>query len=208
MECLPPGALFLPLTGTLVIADMHLGKAAHFRKNGIPLHKMVNQGNLWKLSALIAATNPSQMVFLGDLFHSAHNHEWEEWVDFLDNYSSIQRILVHGNHDILDHELYSVANFLSCDVFSIESLLFTHDVLPEIPAGFLNVSGHVHPAVRLQSSVHKSLRLPCFYHHGQHLLLPAFGEFTGMKSISPARNATVLGLVENSIVDLSCAENP
>jgi uncharacterized protein len=203
LQLLASGCLFIPSMRLLVVADMHLGKAAHFRKNGIPLPKSVNQNNLWKLSAVLDEIKPAHLLFLGDLFHSVHNSEWEEWVDFLENYPEIRRILVCGNHDILDTRLYEQAQFLTTEKYALENLIFSHDEIEKEHSEELIICGHIHPAVRLSSNVHKGLRLPCFYLHEGVLILPAFGEFTGMKTLSPSRNARIFAISGDEIVDLS-----
>lgn len=203
LQLLASGAMLVPSEQMLVVADLHLGKAAHFRKNGIPLPKPVNQNNLWKLSQVIADLQPNSILFLGDLFHSVLNAEWNEWIDFLDNYPNIQRLLVNGNHDILDEKLYVESGFRIFESFGIQNLRFSHDIIENEDENTLLICGHVHPAVRLTSKWHKGMRLPCFYLHEGILLLPAFGEFTGVKSINPSRKSKVFAISGDEIIDLS-----
>src|SRR3954466_1055908 len=75
-ELLPERALYNSETRSLIIADMHLGKAAHFRKNGIAIPQQSAQKDYQRLKVLIEELEPEEVIFLGDLFHSAHNVEW------------------------------------------------------------------------------------------------------------------------------------
>ena len=68
----------------LLLADLHLGKGAHFRREGIPVPTNMISKDLRKLETLIDLFQPGRVVFLGDLFHSVYNPEWEifgQWMD-------------------------------------------------------------------------------------------------------------------------------
>ena len=56
---------------TLLLADIHLGKVGHFRKSGIPVPRKVESVFYDKISKLKNSLNFSQIIFLGDLFHSS-----------------------------------------------------------------------------------------------------------------------------------------
>jgi metallophosphoesterase superfamily enzyme len=45
--------------------------------------------------------------------------------------------------------------------------------------------------------------LPCFHHRDNALVLPAFGEFTGAHTVSPAPGDGVYALTGDDVVDLS-----
>ncbi|MCB0811530.1 MAG: metallophosphoesterase, partial [Flavobacteriales bacterium] len=73
LELLPAKALWWPRARVLVIADMHMGKATHFRKAGIAVPGAVEQRNVQRAQALLAHYAPHEVLLLGDLFHSRHN---------------------------------------------------------------------------------------------------------------------------------------
>jgi len=58
----------------------------------------------------------------------------------------------------------------------INDLKMFHEVEPDAPAA--GMSGHLHPVAWLRSG-RERLRLPAFAVRGDHLILPAFGHFTG-----------------------------
>ena len=85
---------------TLVISDVHLGKAGHFRRYGIPIPTEVNQDNLSRLSQVIAQFNPEKLLFLGDLFHSETNSEWDDFEHWRRQFSALSMTLILGNHEL------------------------------------------------------------------------------------------------------------
>ncbi|NNJ55516.1 MAG: metallophosphoesterase, partial [Bacteroidia bacterium] len=83
----------------LLLADVHAGKASHFRNNGIPLSTDYLLQDLNKINELIEHLNPLKIIILGDLFHSDRNIEnklVESWIEEL----SVDVELIIGNHDI------------------------------------------------------------------------------------------------------------
>ncbi len=145
----------------LVIADLHLGKAAHFRKAGIMIPLPSSSPDLNSLAKLIDKLDPRTIVFLGDLFHSSLNKEWEELKGFLLLYPIIHFVLTKGNHDILPQAVMEETSIEVVDEFEVgEKLLFTHEPLKEDREHKLTISGHIHPGVLIKSKGRQSFRLP------------------------------------------------
>ena len=61
-----------------------MGKAGHFRKNGIPITKKVHIADLQILHDLLIEHKPEEVILLGDLFHSSHNNEWQDFITYDD----------------------------------------------------------------------------------------------------------------------------
>src|SRR5690606_10246841 len=99
-------AIFIVKAGILVLADMHLGKLVHFRKNGIFVPTPAVNQDLKTLIYLIEKFEPVEVVFLGDLFHSEKNSEYYHFVDTINLFPSIQFTLTKGNHDIIPEEFF------------------------------------------------------------------------------------------------------
>ena len=96
----PSGAAFWVEKKTLLLADVHLGKVAHFRKNGIAVPRKAEGAFYQKITALLKEFTIERIVFLGDLFHSFQNNEWllfTAWV----KQQRASMILVEGNHDVI-----------------------------------------------------------------------------------------------------------
>ena len=98
---LPEKAIFWKEKKKLIISDLHLGKAGHFRKAGIPIPQGIHRGDLERLETITRKYSPEEIIFLGDLFHSKWNREWQEFSVWRENNKVIKLQLVKGNHDII-----------------------------------------------------------------------------------------------------------
>lgn len=179
-------AVFWEEAKTLIVSDIHLGKAGHFRKAGIPIPKNVHQQDFIILNKLIVETSAETIIFLGDLFHSEINEEWHEFESWLGQHGTIRKILVKGNHDILPDSLYTSGNMeVYENIFTMTPFIFSHIPLNigEGYEGLYNLAGHIHPAVKLQGKGRQAISLPCYYFGRHGGLLPAFGQFTGKANI-------------------------
>ena len=202
VELLPDKAIYLPASGTLVIADIHLGKAMHFRKNGIPFPPQSAEQDYHRLHALIEKKQPQRIIVLGDLFHSAHNSEWNLFCEFIASRSGISFTLVIGNHDILDRRYYDdLCLHVVEQSMLLDDLLLSHEPLENVPEGKINIAGHIHPGFALRAPGHQSVKLPCFYLLPQLLILPAFGSLTGLYMLGK-RNAEVFVVVGEKVVEV------
>src|SRR4051812_31565878 len=79
----PTGAIFWEDKNALLISDVHLGKVSHFRKHGMAIPGNAASKNFEQLTIAIDFFKPETIIFLGDLFHSKINKEWdlfEQWV--------------------------------------------------------------------------------------------------------------------------------
>ncbi|TDW48792.1 putative phosphoesterase [Flavobacterium sp. 270] len=191
------GALFWENKKLLLISDVHLGKVSHFRKHGIAIPNNAIAENFNKLTAVVALFNPEKVIFLGDLFHSSKNQEWdlfEEWVSCCVS----EIILVAGNHDVIDKKHYTDINISVLQFLQIDEFLLTHH--PTERKGWFNFSGHIHPGVILRGLGGQSLKLPCFYQKENQLILPAFGEFTGKHIMKPDREDIIYAIAEEHII--------
>lgn len=202
---LPEKALYWRDRKTLIVADLHIGKAGHFRKAGIAVPRHLEQEDLAVLSDLIVKLRPERLIFLGDLFHSEMNNDWQWLKMWRDLYPRVSMILVRGNHDILSAEYYRQADFEVFDTLREGPFTFVHEP-PADPDGQAEtsgyyLSGHIHPAVRLKGKGRQSVILPCFYFGEKLGVLPAFGRFTGNCCIR-GQNAFIFGVLNNTVVKL------
>ncbi len=200
---LPEKAIYWQKKKILMLADLHIGKSGHFRKNGIPVPGQVNTSNLDLLDRLISEINPEHLIILGDLFHSSTNKEWEQFNNWRKRYPNLQVTLVIGNHDILPDEVYHSSYINLFKRITIAPFLLVHD-LDNIPANKQNdsyvLSGHIHPAVKLKGRGRQSMKLPCFYFGERQGILPAFGQFTGTHVIEPKRGDHIFTVADSQIL--------
>lgn len=196
--CLSPEkAIFWTEKEILIIADLHLGKAGHFRKSGIPVSDLVHNKDIFILEKLITHWNPKEVIFLGDLFHSDYNQGWEVFRRWIQSKAPLSFTLVLGNHDILDARDYHISNLKVIERLNLEPFTFTH--IPEETEGY-NLAGHIHPAIKLLGKGRQSLRVPCFYFGTKNAILPAFGQFTGTGLIKVTKKDSVYGIAENQVI--------
>lgn len=197
---LPEKALFWEEKKILIVADLHLGKAGHFRKSGIPISDLVHSKDILILEKLIQKHEPKEVILLGDLFHSEHNQGWEIFKRWLKSKAPLSFKLVLGNHDVLDSSSYQIENMQVVEHLDIDPFNFTH--IPE--DGLLyNIAGHLHPAVRLVGKARQTVKVPCFYFGVEHAVLPAFGNFTGTAKINIGKSDHVFGIAENKVIKIT-----
>lgn len=196
----PSGVVFWIETNMLLVSDVHLGKINHFRKFGAAIPHEALYGNYHLLNSVIDHFNPRTICFLGDLFHSSINKEWEifaRWVKAI----SPEVILVTGNHDIISPVYYEDLGIALKSHWEIGFFLLTHH--PTEKDGYFNFSGHIHPAVKLRGKGRQSLRLPCFFKSENRMILPAFGEFTGSHVLKPESGDEIYAIAKNEVVSIT-----
>jgi len=187
----------------LLIADLHLGKINHFRKSGIAVPSKPNDENIDRLISLLQKTKPRRVIFMGDLFHSHYNPEWEVFGQVIRYFPEVVFELVVGNHDIMSGYQYEKVRLIRHDRPLKEGgLILSHEPLDTIEAGCYNIAGHIHPGVTLRGKGRQALRLPCFYFSQHHALLPAFGQFTGTYRIKPQKGDKVVVIVEGKLMEV------
>tara|TARA_R110000868_G_scaffold37111_15_gene131703 strand:+ start:30783 stop:31442 length:660 start_codon:yes stop_codon:yes gene_type:complete len=199
----PEKALFWINKKSLVLSDIHLGKSGHFRKSGIPIPTSVNDNNLERLDSLIKFFDPVRILFLGDLFHSDKNSEWEIFKTWRNKYSDIEMNLAIGNHDFHSPDEYEAIGLICSKNIESNPFLLLHDC-QEINTenNFYSISGHIHPSIRLTGKGKQTVRIPCFFFGANNAVLPAFGNFTGTHSLTPKTNDLVFGITNDQIIQI------
>ncbi len=194
---LPERAILWKSKQTLIVSDLHLGKAGHFRKHGIPISRKIHLTDLQILQSLIQNHKPERVILLGDLFHSFENNEWQDFLQFINVYDFVSFVLVEGNHDILMEYPRSLE---LTTLLEIPPFSFSH--IREESAHF-NLSGHIHPGISIRGKGRQSITMPCFYFSDGYGLLPAFGQFTGIKKIRPKKEDVVFGIADGTVIELT-----
>jgi uncharacterized protein len=194
--------MYWPAHRLLIVSDMHVGKAGHFRASGIAIPGHLSKNNYWRLVEVLEQCDVDEILFLGDLSHSRYNAEWDEFIDFLDQYPNIKRTLVRGNHDILEDKKYAAASFQVIQQLLIEDILFEHEK-SERETDVYSISGHIHPGVRMLGQAKQTVTLPCFYFAPDHAIMPAYGEFTGWVRIRPKKGDQVFLIADSQLVKVN-----
>nr|WP_315028603.1 ligase-associated DNA damage response endonuclease PdeM [uncultured Chryseobacterium sp.] len=171
-------AAFWEKEKALILSDLHIGKTAHFRKNGIAVTNHIMKSDLERLSALIEVFQPDKFIVVGDLLHAGDNSDVDEFCKWRNQYPDLHFYLIEGNHDRISEALEKkLCLDFKETLLTIDNITFIHD-FNKAGSGF-QITGHIHPGIILSSPV-KNLRLPCFVQTENQLLLPAFSEFTGL----------------------------
>jgi DNA ligase-associated metallophosphoesterase len=217
---LPGRAALLPATGTLVCADLHLGKAATFRRAGMPIPEGSAQQDLTRLTELVRRHAARRLVVVGDLFHAGKGcttqvlDEFRHCCDELRS-SGTEVVLVLGNHE------RSLGRHFSPRDLGIDHCVkelaeppfrFVHEPTTDTtqPAGeppLFTIAGHLHPTITLKSPSGDRLTGRCFVATPGLLILPAFGSFTGGHRVIPTRDMRVWLARDDGVVQI-CPESP
>jgi uncharacterized protein len=204
----PERSLFWEEENTLIIADMHLGKSGHFRKEGIAIPQSVYKADLQRLISQLYLFKVDRLIIAGDLTHSTMNKELDLFIKWRKDFSSLHIDLVKGNHDILDDSWYDEAGIsISAKQLEAGPFVFLHDLkhyskLNEAHKELYAFTGHMHPGISLKGQGRQSLSFPCFYFAKDFCVLPAFSRFTGTYKVKPQKDETVFAVVDNSIMQL------
>ena len=194
-------AIWIESLSSLLVADLHFGKATHYRKSGIPVPELVHELDWIRLSRLHEEFCPANTYFLGDLFHSDWNDQWAYLNQFLTQIKTTEFHLVKGNHDVLSPAAYQQSILkIHKEPLTIGNLMLSHEPIKSVPIGMLNICGHIHPGIRLAGKARQAITLPCFFQSESQLLLPAFGNFTGLALVRPERHHKVWAIANEKII--------
>ncbi|MET0382982.1 MAG: ligase-associated DNA damage response endonuclease PdeM [Burkholderiaceae bacterium] len=190
LALLPGKAAWHPPSRTLFVADVHFGKAASFRAQGLPVPAGTTQDNLARLDGLVRVHDAARLVFLGDLLHSSHAQRDGVLLALMrwrGSHAGLRCVLVRGNHDAHAGDPPAALGFVLVDepwpVPGADGLFACHHPR-RMPGGGV-LAGHWHPAITLRGPARDRQRLACFCLDGMTLVLPAFGAFTGSGPQAP-----------------------
>ncbi len=190
-------------------ADLHLGKTTSFQRAGIPIPAGATTQTIDLMMEHVASLRPKRLVILGDLVHGSCS--WDDEV-----FEGLSRLahavapgafhLVEGNHDRRSRGKWETfALQVHSPPFPLDPWILLHDESTERPlassaaAGF--IAGHLHPSIRMGRKG-ESYRLKCFRLYNQCLTLPAFGRFTGSKTILAQPDQQIFAIVEDSVIPI------
>ncbi len=202
-QLLPQKAIYWSNEKTLIIADLHLGKASHFRKAGLAIPAKSSEADYKNLTSLLLDIQPVRLLILGDLFHSSYNNEWLQFANLIKAFPKISFELIIGNHDILATEKYnSIGLKLLGEILVEENLFFSHHPLNNLTENQINFCGHIHPGIQLIGLGKQKITMPCFFRNKTNFILPAFGALTGLQLMKKDKTTEIFGISGNKIFQL------
>jgi DNA ligase-associated metallophosphoesterase len=198
----PCKAIWWERQSALLIADPHFGKVAHFRRSGIAVPGKAGERDWAVLHHLLEEfSQAKEVIFLGDLFHSDMTPDWRIFEDMLAHYAHIRFTLVMGNHDIMPNAVYQQTGMNIIEEQLVRApFIISHHPMKEVPVGFYNLSGHIHPGVLLRGKGRQFITLPCFFFGKEGGILPAFGYFTGLYRLKPQEGDKVFVVSSESVI--------
>lgn len=206
-------AVYLPELATILVADVHLGKAASFRARNFFAPQGIGDFDLKRLSGLLKDFKADRLIILGDMIHAPDGlasdslDRFAHWRDQVD----VEIILVMGNHDFKMKKTERKAILKQWRIRAVEDelveepFIFAHDplLLNEEHADSLRIGGHIHPSILLSGKGKQSERLPCFWlRKNTSLVLPAFGSFTGSYTITPEKDDKVFAVAHDTVIEI------
>lgn len=191
---------YSPEHRVLFVADVHLGKAASFRKLGVPVPVGTTEDNLRRLSAAIERFKPEALYILGDFIHSelSHSdallHALQAWRS---RHAQLPMFLIRGNHDREAGVPEQALNLTVVDEpYPLGRFALCHH--PQTVQGQFVLAGHTHPVVHLQGKARSRVRLPAFHLQADRMVFPAFGAFTGGCVVKLEAGEKAVGLLDSA----------
>lgn len=202
MVLLSQRALYWPERRTLIVSDIHLGKAESFQSQGIP----IPAGSAWKdlerLSGCLDYTRADRLIVLGDCLHATEGtvHVYGVLSSWRLKHPDVEVGVVLGNHDAGQRAAYDEFGIEVYGEFLNEPpFIFKH--FPDSELGGYVLGGHIHPQVRIVSS-REVVRVPCFYFRKEAGVLPAFGSFTGGGIVQPEPEDNIFIIADDDVIEL------
>jgi uncharacterized protein len=199
-------ALWWSNASTLVVADLHWGKASTFRATGIPIPIGNTSDDLARLDSALTRTGARRMVVLGDLFHARAGRIASHTLAELRRWRSlappVEILLVRSNHDrhAGDPPNDLRINCVNSPAF-VPPFVFRHE--PADRGDGYGLAGHVHPGLTLMGRGLQRETLPCFVVGQMGALIPAFGSFTGFGDVEPGPEDRAFVVLEGEVLEVS-----
>jgi DNA ligase-associated metallophosphoesterase len=199
----PDRALYWPARATLLVADVHFGKAQVLREGGIPLPRGSTGADLARLDALVARHAARRLLVLGDLVHGRTAPD-APWIGRVARWRAqrpgLDCVVVRGNHD--RHFDPSRLGFEVVEGALREGpFVFAHEPAADI-RGYV-LSGHLHPGIVLRERHAPRVRLPAFWFGAAVGVLPAFGRLTGLMPVDAAPADRVFAIAPGMVVPIA-----
>lgn len=180
-ELLPERVLYWPRQNLLAVADLHLGKAEVFQRQGLWLPNDAHFDDLKVLKEVVRRFSIEHVVFLGDLVHHGPSISARMQTAFAGwaSQTAAKVTVLLGNHDRgLDNNWpVEWAGISRAHHVQIDRFVFQHE-LPRPDDSRFTWCGHIHPVYTVADGSDR-LRLPCFLLKKNFGILPAFSRLAG-----------------------------
>ena len=204
--------LWIPDLGSVCLADTHFGKAATFRHLGLPVPAGTTATMLQRINYVLEQTQASELVVLGDWIHSSctlGSDYFDDLITWRHKWHSLTIRLIVGNHDRRNLSLLEPLEMqvqpegTRLGPFALYHYPEEHRLTDE-PVGKnpFRLCGHKHPCVAIPVAPRQLQKFPCFVISPNQIILPAFGEFTGMSQVYPSDEQRLVACLGSSLVNV------
>ena len=173
------GVLFWLEKKIAIVSDLHLEKGSSFASSGHFVPPFDSEETLNKLINFLKIHEVKIIILLGDTFHDrgALNRMSSKVKSIFDSLvENYEIIFVLGNHE---NKMKS-AFIKFYERYIVDDIHFLHEAVLEKK---YQISGHFHPVASLKINS-KQITEKCLIHSENHIIMPAFGEFTGGLNIN------------------------
>ena len=173
------GVLFWLEKKIAIVSDLHLEKGSSFASSGQFVPPFDSEETLNKLINFLKIHEVKIIILLGDTFHDrgALNRMSSKVKSIFDSLvENYEIIFVLGNHE---NKMKS-AFIKFYERYIVDDIHFLHEAVLEKKH---QISGHFHPVASLKINS-KLITEKCLIHSKNHIIMPAFGEFTGGLNIN------------------------
>ena len=173
------GVLFWLEKKIAIVSDLHLEKGSSFASSGQFIPPFDSEETLKKLINFFKTHEVQTIILLGDTFHDrgALNRMSSKVKSIFDSLvENYEIIFVLGNHENKMKSPY----IKFYERYIVDDIHFLHEAVLEKK---YQISGHFHPVASLKINS-KQITEKCLIHSENHIIMPAFGEFTGGLNIN------------------------
>jgi Predicted ICC-like phosphoesterases len=86
--------------------------------------------------------------------------------------------------------------------YQIDEVIFSHEKF-NVASHQVNVIGHHHPGICIKGRARQRFKLPCFYFENQTLIIPAYGEHTGLYLYQKTEENRIYPIFGNEIIEFN-----
>lgn len=195
----PERAAWWPARSTLLVADLHVGKEATFRRHGIAMPDAVLDEAIARLDRAIATTRAGRIVVIGDLIHGRAGlteDVVERFAAWRERFNGTVE-LVLGNHD---RHVRSLPPSWRVELREESSpdgpFVYRHEPSSRdaLASGVVEWAGHLHPTLRIVGAA-----APAFVVSEQQVILPAFTSFSRGPGFLPCQGQQVHVIADGAV---------
>jgi len=174
------GCAFHASSGTLIIADLHVGYEASLEDEGFAMPRIQTDEMITRFMMAVDRFDPTIVMVNGDLKHSFDRNlraEWKEVDRILDVLEGTAKpVIIRGNHDNFLATMLARRDIQLKKELIIEDMKISHGHETDSPWDGVMILAHEHPALRLREATGAAVKIPCFLHDPieHRLILPAF----------------------------------